>query len=76
MSALLEPWLDKAGVAAHFGCCTKSIDLAVRDGMPHAVIFGRRKFRVSEVEAWLENTGRLERQGRVAANDEEARNAA
>ncbi len=31
--------------------------------MPHAVIFGRVKFRVSEVEPWLEARGHLTRVG-------------
>ena len=63
MSASSEPWLDKRGLAAHLGCSVRSIEYAVRDGMPSAVIFGRVKFRASEVERWLEQTGRLERRG-------------
>jgi hypothetical protein len=66
MTAAIEPWLDKAGIAQHLGCSVRSIEFAVRDGLPHAVIFGRKKFRASEVEAWLEQNGRLERHGIVA----------
>jgi hypothetical protein len=31
--------------------------------MPHAIVFGKVKFRVSEAEPWLEEHGRLERRG-------------
>lgn len=56
-----EPWLDKRAVAAHFACSVRSIEAALADGCPHATIFGRRKFRASEVEPWLEQHGYLER---------------
>jgi len=56
-------WLDKRGLAHHLACSTRTIELAVNEGMPHAVIFGRLKFRADEVEAWLEHTGHLERRG-------------
>lgn len=59
----LEPWLDKRGLAAHLSCSVRSIEFAITDGMPHAIIFGRVKFQASEVESWLKHTGRLERRG-------------
>lgn len=59
----IEPWLDKRQLAAHLACSLRSIEHALTDGMPHAVIFGRIKFRVSEVEPWLEAHGRLARCG-------------
>jgi hypothetical protein len=65
-SPLLEPWLDKRGLAAHLACSTRSIELAVAAGMPHAIIFGRVKFHASEVEAWLEQAGQLQRRGEPA----------
>ena len=43
---MTEPWLDKRALAAHLSCSVRSIETAVADGMPHAVIFGRVKFRV------------------------------
>jgi hypothetical protein len=55
----LEPWLDKRGLAAHLCCSVRSIQTALAEGMPHAVIFGRVKFRVSDVEPWLEACGYL-----------------
>jgi hypothetical protein len=56
-------WLDKRALAEHLSCSVRSIETAVADGMPHAVIFGRVKFKVHEVEAWLEHSGRLQRRG-------------
>jgi hypothetical protein len=50
-----EPWLSKAEIARHFGCSTRSIELAMKDGLPYRPIFGRSKFRVSEVQAWRDN---------------------
>jgi hypothetical protein len=63
MSAHLEPWLDKKGAAAFWACSERSLDYAVKEGMPHAIIFGKIKFRVSEAEPWLVSRGRLERRG-------------
>jgi len=57
----LEPWLDKRGLAQHLACSVRSIQTALAEGMPHAIIFGRVKFRVSEVEPWLEARGHLVR---------------
>lgn len=62
-NGILEPWLDKKGLARHLACSVRSIEFAIVDGMPHTVIFGRVKFRASEVEAWLERNGRLEHRG-------------
>ena len=61
--AHLEPWLDKRGLAEHLSCSVRSIQTALAEGMPHTVIFGRTKFRVSEVEPWLEEHGYLVRHG-------------
>jgi hypothetical protein len=63
MTVSTEPWLSKQDLARHLSCSVRSIEFAVRDGCPHAIIFGRKKFRASEVEAWLESTGGLERRG-------------
>ena len=57
----IEPWLDKRALAEHLSCSIRSIQTALADGMPHTIIFGRVKFRVSEVEPWLEAHGHLER---------------
>jgi len=58
-----DPWLDKRGIAEHFACCVRSIETAMAEGMPHAVIFGRPKFRATECEAWLAAAEGLELKG-------------
>jgi len=62
-------WLDKRGLAQHLACSTRTIEIAVTEGMPHAVIFGRLKFRADEVETWLEQTGHLERRGTLNGDE-------
>lgn len=57
----MEPWLDKHGIAAHFGCSYRWIEDRLREGLPSAMIAGRRKFKVSEVEPWLERAGHIKR---------------
>jgi hypothetical protein len=56
-----EQWLTKRELAEHLSVSVRSIEYAMADGMPHAIIFGRPRFRRSEVEPWLERTGRLTR---------------
>jgi hypothetical protein len=56
-------WLDKRGLAEYLSCSVRSVESAVAEGCPHAIIFGRVKFRAPEVEAWLEQAGHLERRG-------------
>lgn len=55
----LEGWVDKRGLAEHFGCGIRWIELRLRDGMPSAMIAGKRKFRISEAESWLERAGHI-----------------
>ena len=61
VTALSEPWLDRKKLADHYSCSVRSIELAVSEGMPSALVFGRRKFRLSEVEPWLTEHGYIER---------------
>ena len=63
MHAHAEPWLDKRQLAEHFACSVRSIENALAEGVPHARIFGRPKFRPSQVEPWLEAHGFLVRGG-------------
>ena len=58
-----DPWLDKRGLAEHFACSTRSIEEAMAMGMPHAVSFGRAKFKLAECEPWLIAHGSLELRG-------------
>lgn len=37
-----EPWLSKEAAAEHFACSARSLELAVRDGLPYRTIFGSR----------------------------------
>jgi hypothetical protein len=61
--AHLEPWLDKRALAAHLGCSERWIEYRAREGMPSWLIAGRRKFKPSDVEAWLIENGHMERVG-------------
>jgi hypothetical protein len=64
--AHIEPWVDKRALAAHFGCSIRSVERRMVEGMPSAEILGRAKFRISEVEPWLEVNGYLKRKGQAA----------
>lgn len=57
----LEPWITKREIAKFFGASVRWIDDRLADGMPSAMIAGKRKFRASEVEDWLEKEGFLRR---------------
>ncbi len=62
-----EPWLDKRGLARHLVCSVRWIEARMEEGLPHVHIAGRAKFRISEVEPWLESHGHIERRGEAAA---------
>jgi hypothetical protein len=74
--AASEPWVDKRRLAEHLSCSVRSIQTALAEGLPHAVIFGRVKFQVSAVEPWLEEHGHLVRHdgdhGRLDADTKRA----
>ena len=53
----LEKWLDKRGLAEHYSCGVRWIEQRVAEGMPSEMIAGKRKFRVSETDPWLERAG-------------------
>lgn len=57
----LEPWRNKRELAAFFGCSVRWIESRLAEGMPSAMIAGRRKFRASECEEWLERAGQIRR---------------
>lgn len=57
-SAVREPWLSKRQIADYFGRSTRWVELRVREGLPSKMIGGRRGFRLSEVEAWLDRRSR------------------
>lgn len=62
----LEPWLDKRKLAEHLACSVRWIERRMEDGMPHHHLAGRVKFRVSEVEPWLERNGHIAHYGEAA----------
>lgn len=45
--------MDKRTLAQYLGRSTRWVELRTRDGMPSSLLDGRRKYRLSEVEAWL-----------------------
>jgi hypothetical protein len=57
----LEPWLNKKGLEEYLACSERWIEGRMAEGMPHAKIAGRIKFKTSEVEPWLEENGHMER---------------
>jgi hypothetical protein len=54
----LEPWVTKGELAEKLGCSKRWIDKQVAlppaRAMPSEQIAGRRKFKLSEVERWIE----------------------
>lgn len=64
--AALEPWLHKHALAQHLGCSVRWIEYRLEEGMSHALIAGRVKFRASVVERWLAERGYLEQRGDAA----------
>jgi hypothetical protein len=58
-----ERWLGKRDLAKHLSCSVRWIELRMAEGMPHALIAGRVKFRVSEAQPWLVEHGHIERRG-------------
>jgi hypothetical protein len=55
-SFAVEPWLTKKQLAGHLGFSTRWIELRMRDGLPSRLIGGRRRFRLSEVERWVDGS--------------------
>jgi hypothetical protein len=57
----LEAWLTKPQLCDHLGCSERWIENRMAEGMPAWKIAGRIKFKVSEVEPWLQENGHMER---------------
>jgi hypothetical protein len=57
----LEPWLGYADLARHLDCSVRWLKSRVAEGMPSAMIAGRRKMKASEAEDWLAKEGYLVR---------------
>lgn len=63
--ATLEPFVDRDELAAFVGRAVKErwVRYRIKEGMPHYLIAGKIRFRVSEVVPWLERHGYIERRG-------------
>lgn len=57
----LPGYLTLPELCAHLKVSDRWLEYRIKEGMPSALIGGRRKFRVSEVEPWLEKEGHLVR---------------
>lgn len=55
-----EGFLTKPEIARHYAVTTTTIDTWSRDGLPWHRVGARRKFRLSETDAWMQSTGRLD----------------
>lgn len=49
----IEPYLSRAQLAAALGMSERWIDYRRHEGMPSYQFGNRRKFKLSEVEAWM-----------------------
>lgn len=49
----IERWFTTQEIADHFGFSTKWVLRRVKEGMPHARIGARLRFKVSQAEPWL-----------------------
>lgn len=49
-----EPWRTKEQIADYYGYTTRWVDLKVAEGMPMRIVGGRRRFRISLTDEWLE----------------------
>lgn len=49
-----EPWVSKAQVASYLGRSKRWVELMAREGMPSRMIGGRCAYRLTEVDAWIE----------------------
>lgn len=61
-----EQYLTKQGLADALGCSVRSVEGAMKAGLPHWIIFGKAKFLRSETDPWLELHGYIERRLDVA----------
>jgi predicted DNA-binding transcriptional regulator AlpA len=48
-----ERWVSKREVAEHFGFATRTVNRWLAAGCPSRVMSNVRRFRISEVDAWL-----------------------
>lgn len=56
-------WLNYHELAEYLDCSERWIRSRVAEGMPSAIIAGRRKFKAQKAEKWLEGEGHMVRSG-------------
>lgn len=49
-----EPWVSKQRIAEYLGRSERWVEHQVRAGMPSRMIGGRRAFRLSAVDEWID----------------------
>lgn len=49
-----EPWVRKPAVAKHLNCTVRHVEKLTAAGMPSIKIGGMRRYRLSAVDAWLD----------------------
>lgn len=62
----LEPYVGWDELCAHFDMSKRFFEKLLRFGLPSAMIGNRRRFRLSQVERWLEANGYLTQEGDAA----------
>jgi hypothetical protein len=63
----LEPYVSKQELARLICVSTRWVEIRVDEGLPSAMIGGRRKFKLSEVMPWLAANGHFYEEGDRAA---------
>jgi hypothetical protein len=48
-----ERWLSKSEIAAHYGYSTRWVERQIRSGLPSLMMGGRRRFLLSECDAFF-----------------------
>lgn len=48
-----EPWISEAAIARHFGVTTRTVRKWRLNGLPSRRVEGSRRYRLSQVDAWL-----------------------
>lgn len=63
--AQLEPFVSLSQFAEVLGCSERWLKYRVAEGMPSAIIAGRRKVQSSQAMRWLEKEGHVIRSAAV-----------
>ena len=53
-----EPYLTKRQIADHYRMSTRWVELRVREGAPSELIGGRRRFKISAFDQWIQEHNR------------------